>query len=107
YEPPDHFQVPETGPRLSIRQFRLREAANRSERRDTATGALDIVNELGYFGSFQFRDSGLTYLSNGRDTYSIIDGNPLSATIQSERSVEVSRGAWATKVNTVSTMSST
>jgi hypothetical protein len=39
--------------------------------------------------------------------YRIVEGDPLSATTRSERSIAIGRGDWRTRVETVSTMSAT
>jgi hypothetical protein len=76
-------------------------------RRDIGTGVIEIVNHLDYFHPLLFLDSGLEYVDAGRDIYRIAEGDPLSAKIRAERSISVGRREWQTRVETVSTMTST
>ena len=46
-------------------------------------------------------------MDEGRDTYWIVDADPLSAKVRAERSIAVGRGAWRTRVVATSTMTST
>jgi hypothetical protein len=44
---------------------------------------------------------------SGRDVYTIVDGEPLSAETRSERSISISRGNWQTRIETSSMLSAT
>lgn len=107
YEPPEHFMQPECGPRLAIRMIDGSRAGGRSIQRDVETGLVEIINDLGYMRPVRFVDDGLEYHERGRDIYRIIEGDPMSAEARAERSIGVARHDWRTRVETVSTMTST
>ncbi|CAN5370237.1 CocE/NonD family hydrolase [soil metagenome] len=48
--------------------------------------------------------SGLVLYQTARDTFTITDGDPLSATVRCERSASLDRGDWRVHVETTSTM---
>ena len=56
-------------------------------------------------GGFRLLDSGRAYGHWSRDTFSIVEGEPLSAEARSEHSIVVARGEWRTRVQTSSTLS--
>ena len=51
-------------------------------------------------------DDGLVFQPSAFDEHVIVDGKPLSARVQCERSFVIERGDWRTRVETTSTMSS-
>jgi len=51
-------------------------------------------------------DDGLVFQPSAFDEHVIVDGKPLSARVQCERSFVIERGDWRTRVETRSTMSS-
>lgn len=104
---PAHFAVPERSPPPAVEPIGPSSDGCREVRRDQATGAVEIVNDLVYFHPLRFLDTGLEYVDRGRDVYRIVEGDPLSATTRSERSIAIGRGDWRTRVETASTMSAT
>ncbi len=68
-------------------------AGNRRITYDAATGRWAINVGLG-FGSATLAD-GQTYSEKGSDTFSIVEGDPLSARADSEWTIELGRGALA------------
>ena len=107
YEPPVHFGAPESAPRPPTQTLAPALSRGRSVHRDIGTGVIEIVNHLDYFHPLRFLNSGLDYVDDGRDVYTIAEGDPLSAKIRAERSIAISRGGWQTRVETASTMTST
>jgi predicted acyl esterase len=83
----------------------LRPATNTATvSRDVASGRVELAVETAE--GFRLLDrGGLAYDAVERDTYVIVEGNPLSATTQCARDITVGRGAWQTRVKTHSTMS--
>jgi predicted acyl esterase len=77
----------------------------RTARQDVADGRLELTVDLDYWGARRFLESGIEYREVGRDTYAIIEGDPLSATARCEWTISDGRGPWRTRVETVSTMS--
>ena len=78
-------------------------AGNRRITYDAATGTWAINVGLG-FGSVTLPDS-LAYAEKGSDTFSIVEGDPLSARADSEWTITLGRGDWQTRVETRSAVS--
>jgi hypothetical protein len=78
-------------------------AGNRRITYDAATGTWAIHVGLG-FGSATLAD-GQTYAEKGSDTFSIVEGDPLSARADSEWTITLGRGDWQTRVVTESAVS--
>jgi hypothetical protein len=56
------------------------------------------------FDSLTLSD-GETYTEQGGDTFSIVEGDPLSAKADSAWKITIGRGEWQTRVETQSTLS--
>ncbi len=78
-------------------------AGNRRITYDAATGTWAINVGLG-FGSVTLPDS-LTYAEKGSDTFSIVEGDPLSARADAEWTITLGRGDWQTRAETRSAVS--
>jgi hypothetical protein len=96
------FDPPETAPPLE-NVAAAAGAGNRSISYDAATGSYAISVGLG-FDSLTLAD-GLTYSERGGDTFSIVEGDPLSARADSAWNIALGRGEWQTRVETQSTLS--
>lgn len=55
-------------------------------------------------GCFRIVAHGLENESWGEDSFSITNGQPLSASVRCERNIRIARGAWQTRVSTESVM---
>jgi putative CocE/NonD family hydrolase len=75
----------------------------RTVRREIGSGRLESVSEMSYFGSFRLAD-GLVYAERGRDSFSVLEGDPLSAEARSGWELEISRGDWQTRLAVESSM---
>jgi len=106
-DPPEHFQRPERAQGVAVRRLGARTVDRCEVCHDVGTGQLSIVHELGYLQPVRLLDTGTDYLEGGRDRYTVVDGEPLSAQTRSERSIAISRGQWQTRVETSSTLSAT
>ena len=71
---------------------------------DVASGRAELALDVSYGGSSRVLASGLVYGERGRDTFSIVEGDPLSAEARSEWSISIGREEWATRVETRSRM---
>jgi hypothetical protein len=71
---------------------------------DVAAGRWTLAADLSYFGAFRIRENGLEYSERGRDTFSVVEGDPLSAEAGSSWSIALGRGDWQTRVETESRM---
>jgi putative CocE/NonD family hydrolase len=85
----------------------LRPGGGRHVRRDVGSGRTEIVVSIDQLWDRRFPMLGLETIESGSDTYSIVDGDPLSATVVCERTVGASRDRWSTVIKTESRMSAT
>jgi uncharacterized protein len=97
------------GPAEGSAGLRLQEGQrtiSREHRSDVATGLIEIATHNDMGGDFRLLDDGLTYDERNLDTFSIIEGDPLSARVRCSWTVKIGRGDWQTKVESESVMSS-
>ncbi len=97
------FEPPESAPPLPREPLGPAEHA-RAVRRDLVTGATELVSTA--VSGFRLPEDGLEYTSANVDTYRIVEGQPLSASVKCEWSIRIGRGDWQTRVDTVSVMTS-
>lgn len=71
---------------------------------DVASGRVELAIDMRYAGSFRLPSTGIVYGERGRDTYSVVEGDPLSAEVRADWSIELGRDAWRTRVETRSRM---
>jgi len=71
--------------------------------RDVATGRVTLTEETAE--GYRLLDSGRAYDASSRTVFTIVEGQPLSASVRCEQSITVARGEWLTRVETRSTMS--
>ena len=95
------FAAPEAGPRLRCEDL-TPSPGRRYNRADLAADTYEQVHE--FFDSHLRFDDGLEIESSGPDTYTIVEGDPLSAKIVSERHRRLSRGPWSVRVDATSVM---
>jgi uncharacterized protein len=98
------FGEPEGAPPLEFESLRP-EASTRTITRDPATGSLQMLDRTDE-GRNLLKPSGILYDSVITNTYSITEGQPLSARVQCDRKIEISRDTWQTRVETTSVMTS-
>jgi hypothetical protein len=97
------FDEPETAPPLAVEPV----GPARGTRRvvlEPAAGRWELATELSFFGSFRIAEDGLEHVDRGRDVFTIVEGDPLSACARSAWSIEIGRETWRTRVETTSTM---
>jgi putative CocE/NonD family hydrolase len=87
---PEHEQLTPVGVRREVR-------------REIGSGRHESETEMSYFGSFRLSD-GLVYAERGRDWFSALEGDPLSAEARSAWEIEIGRGDWQTRVVVESSM---
>jgi putative CocE/NonD family hydrolase len=97
------FGEPESAPPLEIDALEPAQQARRLAC-ELASEQWDVVADLSLFGSFRIAEDGLEYRERGRDAFSIVEGDPLSARATSTWSICVGRESWQTRVETQSTM---
>ena len=88
------FGEPEGARPLPVEPVELG-ARPRVVRRDVATGRHELRVELDYLaGGRPILPGGLEYDERGVDTFSIVEGDPLSAETRSEWRIGIGRGEW-------------
>ncbi len=93
------FQTPEGSAPIEVDEITAGSAARRIER-DVATGAVTLTYEHG--GGRRILPNGIELEDAGREIFTIVEGDPLSARIRCEGLVAVGRGNWRTRVETQS-----
>jgi uncharacterized protein len=106
-DPPEHFERPERAHGIAVRRLGPRTVDRCEASHEAGSGKVSISHELGYLQSIHLLDTGTDYIESGRDLYTIVEGQPLSAETRSERTIAISRGLWQTRVETSSTLSAT
>jgi putative CocE/NonD family hydrolase len=94
------FEPPEGAPPLRADVLRT-PSRNRITHLDTISGQAQIV-DFNDVGCRRLQDNGLEYEAARTDTYSVTEGDPLSAWVQCDRRFRVGRGDWRTAVETTS-----
>jgi uncharacterized protein len=97
------FAEPEIPPPLEV-VARAPETGHIEIRRDVATERQDLLWDNVFFAGTRFPD-GLVYDERSTNGYSIVDGDPLSATVTAEWHIEIGRDDWHTRVEARSVMS--
>jgi predicted acyl esterase len=97
------FEPPERAPFMAHQILRPA-SRNRTIQQDLITGATQLIN-VADNGCKVLLDNNLTIESTETDTYSIVEGNPLSAHVRCQRTVGLRRDDWRIKIETNSTMS--
>ena len=72
--------------------------------RDVVTGINTLVMSRALAGSRRFPD-GITYRDRDPIRFSIVEGDPLSARVEAERTIAIGRGEWSTRVEMRASMS--
>lgn len=96
------FEPPEGSPPLDSEWLRPAKS-KRDLQYDLASGQLRMIDRIDE-GRRRICGSNLVYDRIIESTFSIIEGEPLSARVQCKRRVEISRNRWSTRVETVSVM---
>jgi len=78
-------------------------ASRRSVRFDVASGRIESETETSNFGTLRL-PGGLEYDERGRDSFSVVEGDPLSAEARSRWEISIERGDWRTRVLAESSM---
>jgi hypothetical protein len=79
--------------------------SHRTIERDVESGRTTIRWYQNMLGSRRFVDSGVSYAEGGTETYTIVEGDPLSATVVSEYHVDLSGEGWRARVVATDTVS--
>jgi predicted acyl esterase len=99
------FAAPESAEPIST-EFLPAPVEGRKLFYDVATGTYELTWGQDFrHGSHRRRDNGLAWEVGGYDVYTIVEGDPLSATTRSTWTTSLSRGDWQIRVETSSTLS--
>jgi hypothetical protein len=79
--------------------------SHRTIERDVESGRTTIRWYQNMLGSRRFVDSGVSYTEGGTETYTIVENDPLSATVVSEYHVDMSGEGWRARVVATDTVS--
>jgi uncharacterized protein len=99
------FEAAEFPPPLEIERLDAPSAAGRTVHRDLVSGRHELVVGLDHFGARRIVRDDLLYAERGRDTFTIVEGDPLSAMARSEWTVRLERGDWRVRIETSSSLS--
>ena len=81
-------------------------AAGRILERDIATGRYELTWGQDFrLGSDRRLDDGLAWAIGGVDAFTLVEGDPLSATTKSRWTASLERGDWKIRIETSSTLS--
>jgi hypothetical protein len=97
------FQPPESAAPLAAETLSIG-FRRRVIRRDIVQGLYQIIDH-GERGGQRLIASGVEYERSNSDTFTIVEGDPLSASVQCDLTIKISRGDWRTRVETSSLMS--
>ncbi len=97
------FAEPEGAPPMEFDSLRP-DSSTRSFHFDSGSGRLELVEHTDE-GRNRIHANGIIYDSTITNSYSIIEGQPLSARVRCDRAIEICREDWQTRVETASVMS--
>jgi hypothetical protein len=97
------FEPPESTAPLAVETLSTG-SRSRVIRRDVVQGLFQIIDH-GERGAQRLIASGVEYERSNSDTFTLIEGDPLSASVQCDLTIKISRGDWRTRVETSSLMS--
>jgi hypothetical protein len=98
------FSLPEGASPLEYEDLRP-EASSRTITFEEPDGRLQMVDRFDH-GRNHILSNGIVYDSLTTNIYSIVEEQPLSARVQCDRRIEISRGEWHIRVETTSVMTS-
>lgn len=96
------FGAPETA-RVAEREILREESRTRKVHHDLIKGVW-VLEDFSDEGARRLLANGVEYGSTNRNTYTISEGEPLSAEVCCEWTLDVGRGEWQTRLESVSTM---
>ncbi|WP_087972192.1 CocE/NonD family hydrolase [Oceanobacillus rekensis] len=100
----DHFKSPETAPVIE-REILREEKRTREVRHDLVNGVWKL-EDISDEGERKLLTNGIEHGSLNKNTFTIKEGDPLSANVTCEWELKVGRDDWQTKLKTFSEMSS-
>jgi hypothetical protein len=96
------FDLPEGTPRLAIETFRTA-SQTRALKQDLVSGHFELTQHNDD-GHLRFADSGLEHDAIHTTTYTIVEGDPLSASVRCTWKISIGCAAWRTTIKTNSHM---
>ncbi len=98
------FAPPEGAEPSPVETLRPKETGC-SVRRDIASRKFELEFVQDYGGVQRLVSNGLEFATRGKDTFTIVEGDPLSAVARSARTSLLRRGDWCVRVETASALS--
>ena len=100
------FEQPESSPPLVTQRTGGGPGPGRELTLDFATGQAVLRVRTEHNGAYRLVDADLEVAETAIDTYGIVEGDPLSASVRCEWSIALARDGWRTRVETTSVMTS-
>lgn len=98
------FEEPEIAPPLAVQVLRQLPGGP-IVRQDRATGRVDLIHEKDLGRSYRIVRNGIENVEWNRETYSIVEGDALSALVRCESTIAIGSNDWRTRIETSSMMS--
>ncbi|WP_423923833.1 CocE/NonD family hydrolase [Frigoribacterium sp. 2-23] len=95
------FEAPERAEPLAITRLPASDRPQRSITHDVETGEWVLDVDPGYGGGREYPD-GLVFTEDSRETYRIVDGDPLSAVAESRWAIGLEKPTWRAWLETTS-----
>ena len=98
------FEDPEIAPPLTTERIGGGLGQGRLLTHDLATGQALLTVRTEHNGAYRLVEADLEVEETAVDTYGIVEGDPLSASVRCDWSIALARGAWRTRVVTSSAL---
>jgi hypothetical protein len=100
------FEEPEISPPLTTERIGGGLGQGRELTHDLATGRAQLTVRTEHNGAYRLVEADLEIDETAVDTYGIVEGDPLSASVRCEWSIGLARDGWRTRVDTSSSLTS-
>jgi uncharacterized protein len=98
------FEEPEISPPLTTERIGSGLGQGRALSHDLATGRAELTVRTEHNGAYRLVEADLEIDEMAVDTFGIVEGDPLSASVRCEWSISLARGDWRTRVETSSVL---
>jgi putative CocE/NonD family hydrolase len=100
------FEEPEISPPLTTERIGGGLGQGRELTHDLATGRAQLTVRTEHNGAYRLVEADLEIDETAVDTYGIVEGDPLSASVRCAWSIGLARDGWRTRVDTSSSLTS-
>jgi len=98
------FEEPEISPPLATERIGGGLGQGRELTHDLATGRAQLTVRTEHNGAYRLVEADLEIDETAVDTYGIVEGDPLSASVRCEWSIGLARDGWRTRIETSSVL---